>query len=154
MTARVLLALQQPGDELELVGPDDRRHLLEPQVGLEPVRQQVAVLLPPDLGVGLAHELQDRGALGLDGDPVEGEQVDDVALLEPDAPQLQTADLGVRGPDGVAGLLAGDPGGLPEPPELRAEHDAGHGGPVVLARTARTARGGRWSCGRRRPPTR
>ena len=89
---------------------------------------------------------QDLGALRLVRDPVQGEQVDDVALLEPDATQLQTADLGVRGADGVAGLLAVDTGSLTEPPQLRAEHDARDGGTVVLARTRRGHR--------RRPPTR
>src|SRR4051812_48578357 len=45
--AGVVLGLQEPGDELQLIGPDQRRRLFETDVGLEPARQDVTVPVPP-----------------------------------------------------------------------------------------------------------
>jgi hypothetical protein len=58
------------------------------------------------------------------GDAVEGEEIGDVAFLEPDPPELHPADLGVGTPDQVAGVVAGDALGLAEPAQLRTQQDA------------------------------
>jgi hypothetical protein len=135
--ACVVLGLQQAGDELDLIGAQVGRRLLQPQVHLEPRRQQVGVLLPPARPVGLPHQPEELGPLLRVGDAVEREQVRDVTLLEPDPPELEPADLGVEGADRVARGLPADATRLAQPAQLRAEHDAQHGGPTVQARTGR-----------------
>jgi len=134
----VLLGLEQARHELHLVGADERRRLLQTEVHLEPVRQEIAVLVPPALDVrprGEMKELLTR--LGV-RDAVEGEQVGDVAFLELDPAELQPADLGVRCPDGLASRLSADPVGLAQPTEMGAEDDPPGGGPVLLAWVERT----------------
>src|SRR5580700_7512555 len=83
--------------------------------------------MPPPCRVGLAREQHQCLALGVVVDPVQGEQIDDVALLEPDPPQLHPADLGLRGPDAVARVLAGDALGLTQPAQLGAEQYSAYG---------------------------
>ena len=97
--ARVVLGLQQPGNELDLVGPDAGRGLLQADVGLEPGGQHVGVVVPPAVRAGAAGQLAQRLALLLVGHLVEGEQVGDVAVLEADPAGLQPADLGAGRPD-------------------------------------------------------
>ena len=82
---RVVGGLQQTGDELHLVAADDRRRRLQPEVGLQPGRQHVAVAVPPVRArwPARASRMQDL-ALVLVDDAVQGEQVGDVALLEAD----------------------------------------------------------------------
>jgi len=147
--AGVLLVLDQPGHELHLVGADDLGDLLQSQVVLEPAREDVAVLLPPPTGVGLPHQAQHGRALLVVGDPVQRQQVDDIAFLESHPAQFQPADLRVGRADGVAGRLPADPGVLPEPAQLGAQNDARDGRPVVLPR--KVPRRGN---GRRRLPVR
>ena len=130
--ARVAPGLQQSGDELQLVGADHRRGLLHAEVGLEPGGQQVGVAVPPAGGVGPADEGEELGALVRVDHAVAGEQVGDVTFLEPDAAQLQAADLGGRPADGVARLFAGEARDLALVPQPRAQPDAQHRGAVGL----------------------
>jgi hypothetical protein len=58
---------------------------------------------------------------------VHGEQVLDVADLEPDPSGLHAADLGPRCPDFVPGPLRGDALGLAQAAQLRAERHAQDG---------------------------
>src|SRR6266511_1826963 len=120
----IVLGLQQTRDELHLIGSDQRRRLLQPEVRLEPARQNVAVALPPARGVGLARQRQQGCPLVLMDDAVQGEQVGDVAFLEADSPQFHPADLGFGSPDQVPGVLAADALGLAKSAQLGAEHDA------------------------------
>lgn len=71
--AGVVGSLEEPGDELDFIGPDHRRGRFQAREGLEPRRQQVAVRVPPARRVGLAGEGQEGGAFVLVHDPVEGE---------------------------------------------------------------------------------
>ena len=114
--ARVVLGLQQPGHELELVGPDAGRGLLEADVGLEPGRQHVAVVVPPPVPARGAGQFMQGRALLLVGHLVEGEQVGDVALLEAHPAGLQPAHLRPRGPDHAPRVLQGDAPLLAQPP--------------------------------------
>lgn len=126
--SRVVLRLQQPGDELQLVGAQQGGGLFQAEVHLEPAGQDVAVPVPPAGGVGLLRELQQRGPLVRVGDAVQGQQVGDVALLEADAAELHAADLRMGAADLVARLLGGDAAGLAQPPQLCAEENAQDGG--------------------------
>jgi hypothetical protein len=103
----VVIGLQQPGDELALIGPDQPGRRLQVDIGPEPRRQDVAVVLPPARAVGLPGQGHELGHLGRVGDLVEVEQVDDVAFFEADLAVLEPVDLPFRGPDGLAGLFAG-----------------------------------------------
>ena len=113
--------------ELQLEGADQRGRGLQAQVGLEPVGQDVGVLRPPALGVGLLHERQQPGTGLLVGDPVEGEQVGHVPVLEADPAVLQAADLGPGCADLIAGLFRRDPGVLAQAAQLGAEQHAQYG---------------------------
>ena len=123
---RVVLGLEQAVHELDLEAADGRRGGLEPEVGLEPAGQDVAVLGPPVRCIGLPDEREELLQHALVGHAVQGEQVFDVTALEPDPAGLQPADLGPRRPDLEAGPLGRDPGGLAEPAQLAAEHHAQH----------------------------
>jgi hypothetical protein len=58
------------------------------------------------------------------GHAVQGEQVRDIARLEPDLAGLHPADLGPGRPDLVASLLRRDVGGLAKAAQLSAEQHA------------------------------
>ncbi len=122
----VVRGLQQPGDELHVVAADDARRLLKAEVGLEPRGQHVAVGVPPARRVGLPGQGEQVLPFGAVTDPVEAEQVRHVALLEAGPAQLEPADLGPRRPDRVPGAVPGDPRGLAEPAQPRAEEQANH----------------------------
>ena len=135
----VALGLEQAVHELQLERSDQRGRRLQAQVGLEPVRQDVAVLGPPALVVGLPGQGQQPGPHLLVGHAVQGEQVGHVADLAADPAVLQAADLGPGGADLVTGLIRGDPGGLAETAQLSAEHhpDYGAAGPAASQRADR-----------------
>ena len=82
--AGVVLGLQQPGHELDLVGAHQAGGLLQTDVGLEPGGQDVVVGVPPSLAVGLTGQGEQRVPLGLVSEPVEREEVRDVPFLEAD----------------------------------------------------------------------
>jgi hypothetical protein len=104
--------------------------------------------VPPARVVGLSGQVEELGAFRLVAHPVEGEQVGDVALLEADASQLETADLRGRGADRFPGLLAGDARRLPLAAQRPAETDPQDGRPrrpaLISRRDARrdSRRGG------------
>jgi len=56
---RVVLGLEQSVHELDLEAADGRRGGLEPEVRLEPVGQDVAVLCPPVRRVGLLDQREE-----------------------------------------------------------------------------------------------
>jgi hypothetical protein len=64
-----------------------------------------------------AGPVEGRDLVGV-GDLVEVEQVDDVAFFEADLAVLEPVDLPFRGPDGLAGLFAGQAHLGPQPPQL------------------------------------
>ena len=126
---RVLLRLQQAWYQLRLVHADRGRGLFHPDVGLEPVRQDVVVPVPPAGPVGLLGQAQQL--LSLDrADAVEGEQVEHVDLADSVPAQLDAADLGLRAADGAGRGLGRDAPAFPKPPQLGAQQDAQHGGPL------------------------
>ena len=121
---RVVRRLQQPRHELHLVRADQRGGGLQPEIGLEPVGQHVAVAVPPSGRVGLPGQgEQPLPLVGVDL-AVEREQILDVALLEAHPPELHPADLGLGRPDLPAGVLPADPLRLAEPAQVRAEQHA------------------------------
>ena len=132
---RVVLRLQQPGDELRLVHPDRPRRLLHPDVGLEPVGQDVVVAVPPAGPVRLLGQREELLALA-GVDPVQREQVEHVDLADRVPAELDPADLGLRRADLAGRLTRGDASGLAEPPQVGAEQDAQHGRPVRRFRHA------------------
>jgi hypothetical protein len=119
--AHVVVGLQQPRDELALVRADQRRGLLQVDVGAVPLRPHVAIPVPPAGVVGLQRHAEDRRHLARIADPVEPEQVDHVALLEADLAVLEPVDLPLGGADGLAGLLPSDAGVQPQPPQAGAD---------------------------------
>jgi hypothetical protein len=121
--ARVVGRLEQAVHELRLVRTDDGRGLFQADVGLQPRRDEVGVLVPPAGRVGLAGERQQRLAVLVVGDLVEREQVGHVAQLEAAAAELEAADLRPGAPDRVAGLVRRDTARLAQAPELGSEHD-------------------------------
>src|SRR5699024_3286353 len=125
--ACVVRRLQEAGDELDLEGTDDRRGLLQPHVHAEPLRQHVAVLVPPALGIGAGDEPEEGVALLGVIDSVQLEQVVDVALFEADLAEFHAADLGVGGTDLVTGVVTGNALLLAKAPELGPEENTQHG---------------------------
>jgi hypothetical protein len=124
--AGVFLDLQQAGNELQLVLADEGGGGLKAEVRLDPVRQDVRVRLPPAGRVGSPGEVEQRLALVARADTVEGQQVGDVALLEPDPTVLHPADFGVRPADARGGLLGRHARVFAEPTQVSAEHEALH----------------------------
>ncbi len=108
---------------MRVVALDGLGRLLDPEVGLEPGRQDVRLPVPPGLGERLASQEQQRLARGGVGDAVEGQQVGNVNLPGRMAAKLDPADLGIRAPDGLGGLLRGDPARLAQTAECGAEPD-------------------------------
>ena len=122
----VIGRLEQSGNELHLVEPYQRRCLFQSHVDLEPVGQDVAVLVPPAGRVRLLGQ-GDQGLGLLLVHAVEVKQVLYVALLEADPPQFHPADLGSRSPDRVSGVVPGNSLGLAQPAELGTQQDPQHG---------------------------
>ena len=80
--------------------------------------------MPPALGVGpLGQRPQDLD-LSPAVNPVQGQQVGEVPVLEADPAKLQTAHLRVRGADLPARILQRDVLGLAQLAQLRAEQQA------------------------------
>ena len=73
-----------------------------------------------------AGQVEQRLALVARADPVEGQQVGDVALLEPDPAVLHPADLRVRAADARGGPLGRHACLFAEPAQVAAEHEALH----------------------------
>jgi hypothetical protein len=121
---RVGLGLEQPVHELGLEAANGRRRGFQPEVRLEPARQDVAVLSPPVRRVGLPGQRDELRPHVLVVHAVQGQQVAQVAALQPDPAVFQAADLGPGSADLVTGLLGCDPGGLTEAPQLSAEQHA------------------------------
>ncbi|GAA0949164.1 hypothetical protein GCM10009554_47480 [Kribbella koreensis] len=136
--ADVLRGLQQARDELELVGTDQLRRRLEPEVGVEPAGQYVAEAVPPAGVVRIARKSKQPLALFGVVDAVQREQVADVAFLETDPAQLHPADLGLRRADLPAGIGPGDSGRLTHSPQVCAEDDPQRGRPAWRARLRHT----------------
>jgi hypothetical protein len=86
--AGAVLGLQQAGHELDLVGADHRAGLFQAQVGLEPARQDVAVLAPPAGFVGARSQHEERVSFLLVSDAVQGQQISHVTRFKADPPQL------------------------------------------------------------------
>jgi len=102
------MGLQQAGDELRLVDADQRRGLFHPDVGLEPVGQDVVVPVPPAGPVGLLGQAEQL--LPFDRpDAVVGEQVEHVDLADRVPGELDPADLRLRPADGARRFLRGAP---------------------------------------------
>jgi hypothetical protein len=125
--------LQQVGYELWLVSADDCAGLFQAEVGLEPVRDDVAVLVPPAGHVGLPGQGQQRSSLLVVGDAVEGEQPCHVGFSEADSSEFHAADFGVGRVDRLGGRCGSDSAGFPEPTQLGAQDDAQRGGPLQSA---------------------
>jgi len=90
---RVVGCLEQAVHELHLKRADDRGGRLQAEVLLEPVGGDVGEGRPPARGVGPPLQGLHLGPQVRIGDGVQGEQVIDVAVLEPDPAVLQPADL-------------------------------------------------------------
>jgi hypothetical protein len=128
--ARVVFGLEQARHELQLISPDQGRRLLQPDIGLEPVRQHVVIPGPPARAVGALGQPQQVPALADIGHAVEGEQVGDVPLLEADPAMLESADLGTGSPDLVTGIFRRDAGRLTQLTELATKQHAEHRRPA------------------------
>src|SRR5262249_32630568 len=96
------------------------------EVILKP-RVHIAERLPPTRRVRLPQQRQHLLALLDVLDPVQSEQIGDVALLEPDPAQLHPADLGLRSANRVPGLLPAQALGQPQSTKTRSELDPAHG---------------------------
>src|SRR6185437_7519293 len=125
--ARVLFRLQQPRYELNLVDTDELRGLFEAHEDVEPVRDHILELLVPGGRIRFPGQLDQLLPLRQIVDAVELEQVSDVAFLERDPAEFHPADLGSRGANVVAGVVARDARALAQPPELSAEQHPEYG---------------------------
>src|ERR1035441_6721891 len=123
----VVRRLEQSRDELDLIEPDQRSGLLQAHVDLEPIRQNIAVLMPPTRFIGLPGQHDQGIPFRLISDAVHFEQVDDVSLLEADSPKLHAADLRAGCTNRVSGVLPSDSLGLAQSSQLGAEKDAENG---------------------------
>jgi hypothetical protein len=130
----IFIGLQQAGHELDLIRADARGGFLKAQISLEPAGQDVGVVVPPAVGVGVARERQQRRALVLVGHPVEGEHGGDVPVLEPDPAGLEPLHFGLRRADHLPGVLDGDAPGLAQTAKLGTKQDAQHGRPAAAWR--------------------
>src|SRR3712207_369997 len=84
--------------------------------------------MPAARVVRLPGQGQERLTLLVVVDPVEGQQVGDVTLLEADPAEFHAAGFGPRRADLPAGVVAAQALALPQPAQLRTEQDAKHGG--------------------------
>ncbi len=125
--AGVVLGLQNPGNELELIATDEGGRRLQPDIGLEPAGDQVGIGVPPSASARLADQAQEDRPPGVVEYPVAGQQVGGVARLQRRPPGLQSADLGGGAADDVAGLLLGDAQALPKLTQLVAQDHAQDG---------------------------
>lgn len=117
---RVVVGLQQVGNELLLVQPDGLREFLHAGVGLGPPRHDVVIAMPPAGPAGLLRQREKSLSLACVS-AVEGEQVDDIGHPDGAPPQLDQAELGLLDADLARGLLAGDAGDLSFPSQVAAE---------------------------------
>src|SRR6202043_308096 len=107
--ARVLLRLEQPRDEGDLVDPDLRCRALQPDVGSELGLDRVAKRVPPAFLARVPGQL-DQACPLLRRHAVEVQHVADVAGRDGNPARLDPADLG-RGALEVFGyFLTGEPG--------------------------------------------
>jgi hypothetical protein len=67
-------------DELHLIAADDRGGFLQPDVEIQPLGHDVAVLMPPGRRADLVGQRQQFLALSLVSDSVQVEQVGHIAL--------------------------------------------------------------------------
>ena len=123
----VLRRLQQAGYDLRLVGPDGDGRFFHPDVGLEPVGQDVVEPVPPAGAVSLLGQVQQLLPLHR-VDAVEGKEVEDVDLADRTPAELDAADLGVRSADRLGRSLRADSAAFPESPQLGTQQDAQHSG--------------------------
>jgi hypothetical protein len=84
--------------------------------------------VPPAGVVGLAGQRQQPRALLLVVQPVQAEQVLDVALLETDPAEFHPADLRFGGADLPAGVLPADPLRLAQAAQMSTQQHAQRGG--------------------------
>jgi hypothetical protein len=125
--SRVVLGLEQAVHELDLETADGRSGGFQPEVRLEPVRQDVGVLHPPVRRVGPL-DLREKPRLpGLVGHAVQDEEIPHVTALEADPAGLQPADLGPGRTDLGGGVLGRDASGLAKAAQPGAEQHAEHG---------------------------
>ena len=115
--------LQQARHELYFVVADDGGGGFQADVRLEPVRQEVAEIVPPSGVAGLPGQRQQARPLVGIGDAVQREQVADVPVLEADPAVLHPADLGMRAANSLSGMLGRDLPGLTESAQLSTQHD-------------------------------
>ncbi len=124
--ARVVLGLEQAGDEVRLVGAQEARGAFQADVHAEPVGQHVVEALPPAGLVGLLGEF-DEGVGLLVGDSVGLEEELDVRDLQPDLGRLHPA----YGPGGdtehLRRLVTAQADALPQILQALAENDLTHG---------------------------
>src|SRR4029453_4517830 len=76
----IVPGLQQTRNEVDLVGADERRRLLQAEIRQEPRRYDVRELLPPFRRIRLPGQRHHGGPL-LVPDAVQGEQIADITFL-------------------------------------------------------------------------
>src|SRR5699024_7105347 len=130
------LGLQQARDELRLVDADVVRCLLEAHIAPEPLVQRVAVLLPPTRFVGIPGDFEVVLHPGTVGDPVQLQQILDIAQFEADTAEFHPADLGSRSTNRLARGLPGDTPSFTVPTYLVAEEHTTHGGAAPRAQSS------------------
>lgn len=123
--ARVVLGLEQAGDEVRLVGADEGGRALQADVHGEPARQDVVEPLPPAGPVGLLGQLDEELGLVV-GDAVGLQQQLEVRDFEGDLGHLHAADGGGGDTEDAGGLLALQPGAFPQVQQAPAEDHLAH----------------------------
>ena len=101
--------------ELTLVVPQGLGGGLQPDIDLEPSRQDVPVGVPPALLARLARDRYQAVADLLVGHAVQVEQVTYVSGVRADAAGFDAGDLGGRPLQATSDILTGQPGRFPEP---------------------------------------
>src|SRR5699024_1181158 len=122
--------------ELRLVDADVVRCFLEAHVAREPLVQRIAVIPPPARFVGIPGDFEVVLHLGTVGDPVQLQQILDIAQFEADTAELHPADLRSRGTNRLARGLPGATPSFTVPTELVAEEHTPHGGAAPLAQSS------------------